>query len=134
MSEAIDHIRGLVELTGKEQRDRVAFFVDRPKRWVDLAHILNGHESWHFDRRYWIDCKDWSVAEVCSRLIADGALAHATIVFAGGRNGPQTPELPLREAVERYHGTDIGVVVSCIPGRLVYFEGHEHDQRGILKR
>lgn len=134
MSEAIDHVRGLVDLTAKVQRDRMAYFVDRPKRWGEIVQILSDHCTWHFDDRYWIDCEDWSASAILDHLLASGAPPVATIVFQGGSSRWSTPVLPLRQAIDRYHCSDNGVVVSCLPGRLVYFEGHEHDQRGILKR
>lgn len=43
-------------------------------------------------------------------------------------------ELPLREALEAVVGQGPGTLISCIPGRLAYFEGKGPEARYILER
>ncbi|HKW08769.1 MAG TPA: hypothetical protein VJO33_00230 [Gemmatimonadaceae bacterium] len=43
-------------------------------------------------------------------------------------------ELPLEEAVERVHGRGMGTFISCIPGRLAYFESEGMGERYLLVR
>lgn len=42
--------------------------------------------------------------------------------------------LPLQEALHSVVGSQFGAVLSCIPGKLVYYEGEEAGDRFILQR
>ena len=42
--------------------------------------------------------------------------------------------LPLKEALGLIIGVSTGTLVSCIPGRLGYFEGEDGGERFILER
>jgi len=41
-------------------------------------------------------------------------------------------EIPLEEALKFIHGSGIGTLLSCLPGKLAYFE--DEDERWILER
>ncbi len=43
-------------------------------------------------------------------------------------------ELPLAAALEQVVGYGMGTFVSCVPGRLAYFEGEELRERYLLMR
>ena len=43
-------------------------------------------------------------------------------------------EMLLSEALQQIIGRGSGSVVSCVPGKLAYFEGEEQNQRYILER
>ena len=43
-------------------------------------------------------------------------------------------ELPLEEAVEKVRGKGMGTFISCIPGRLAYFEAEDVGERYLLER
>ena len=43
-------------------------------------------------------------------------------------------ELPLMEALERTVGWEMGTLISCLPGRLAYFEGEPPNERYVLDR
>lgn len=42
-------------------------------------------------------------------------------------------EMPIREALRQTVGRGSGTIISCIPGKLAYFEGEEPNQRYILE-
>ena len=42
-------------------------------------------------------------------------------------------EMPLREALRETVGSGFGTIISCIPGKLAYFEGEEQNERYILE-
>jgi hypothetical protein len=42
--------------------------------------------------------------------------------------------LPLDEAVAAVVGRGMGAFISCVPGRLAYFEGEDPSERCILER
>jgi hypothetical protein len=43
-------------------------------------------------------------------------------------------EMPLRDALEAVVGRGMGTFLSCVPGRLAYFESEEPGERYILER
>jgi hypothetical protein len=42
--------------------------------------------------------------------------------------------LPLLEALTAVVGSGMGTIVSCVPGRLAFFEGEEPGERYVLER
>ncbi len=42
--------------------------------------------------------------------------------------------LDLRDALQEVVGRNIGTVLSCIPGKLAYYEGENEGERYILER
>src|SRR6266550_7663490 len=42
-------------------------------------------------------------------------------------------QMPLAEALEAVVGTGFGTIISCIPGRLGYFEGEMPRDRNLLQ-
>ena len=42
--------------------------------------------------------------------------------------------VPLEEALSRVVGSNSGTFISCIPGKLAYFEGEEQSERYVLER
>jgi hypothetical protein len=65
-------------------------------------------------------------------LVAEGAPPVCFIVSEStdldGR------DLPLKEALEAVIGRGMGSLLSCVPGRLGYYEGEEAGNRCILRR
>jgi len=43
-------------------------------------------------------------------------------------------DLPLRKALEETIGSGMGTLISCIPGRLAYFEFEDYGESYILER
>ena len=43
-------------------------------------------------------------------------------------------DLPLKAAIEEVLGYGMGSVISCIPGRLAYYEGEMPSDRFVLKK
>lgn len=43
-------------------------------------------------------------------------------------------EMLLRDALEYTVGQGLGTIISCLPGKLAYFEGEEQNERYIFKR
>jgi hypothetical protein len=43
-------------------------------------------------------------------------------------------ELPLKKALEETIGMGMGTFLSCIPGKLAYYEGEEPGERYICER
>jgi hypothetical protein len=61
-----------------------------------------------------------------------GAPEHCYVVSES--DGLDARTLPLKEALGLIIGISTGTLVSCIPGRLGYFEGEDRGERFILER
>ena len=60
--------------------------------------------------------------------------APATSVLLAEDAALDGQELPLEEALRRVVGRGMGAFVSCLPGRLAYFEGEGPGERCLLSR
>jgi len=112
------------------KRERYLEMIAKPKK---RAKFLQ--ELWHFkslDPRY------------CFALPKGVHTAKEITAFLNRKGAPQTclvtsvdtaldgREMSLLEAIASVLGREIGVFLSCIPGRLAYFE--DEDGRWILER
>ena len=70
----------------------------------------------------------WILAELRRLGAPDSCYALSTDRDLDGRH------LPLEEAMESIHGTQMGTLLSCIPGQLAYYEGEDPGERYILHR
>jgi hypothetical protein len=70
--------------------------------------------------------------EIASLLRSHGA--PPTCYVLSEESGIDGRELPLEEALDRVVGLGMGTFLSCVPGRLAYFEGEEARERYILER
>ncbi|MFN2466865.1 MAG: hypothetical protein ABR521_01855 [Gaiellaceae bacterium] len=112
-------------------------------RYVQLSKTPRGREKWvqglaHFDPS--------NLEERFARPLPDAARTAATVAALLERRGApevcwvmsedrdfDASELPLRDALDEFHGRLCGVVLSCVPGRLAYLET-EDMHRFILER
>jgi hypothetical protein len=60
--------------------------------------------------------------------------APATCVLLAEDAALDGTELPLDDALEAVVGRGMGAFISCLPGRLAYFEGEEAADRYLLER
>jgi hypothetical protein len=65
-------------------------------------------------------------------LVALGAPSHCYLVSEAAEL--DQCELPLREALLRVVGCGFGTIVSCLTGRLAYYESEEPGERFVLLR
>ena len=129
MSTPQEHEAGLVEFVVPAKRGRLLGFISNPRtrhKFVD--------DLWHF--------RDWDSESVVqlpsSRHKAEDVLVELTRrgargdVHLGTRN-LDGRSLALVDAIRAVVGSSSGTVVSCIPGRLAYFEGESPGDRCILQ-
>ncbi len=43
-------------------------------------------------------------------------------------------EMELEDALKKFFGQSSGIIISCIPGKLAYYEGEDTDERYIIKK
>ena len=92
------------------------------------------HHNLDYDPKFAVRVppSEQSAAFIYSKLRELGASEHCHAIAASADlDGRQ---FPLREALGNVLGMGDGVVLSCIPGRLAYYESEDANGRYILSR
>ena len=121
-------VRAFIE---KSKQDRCISFLTsakhRRKFTIELAHFKG------LDERFSLPIPSktaHTVKEICQLLRSKGAGQKVWIISElAGLDGR---ELRLEEAFSQVWGREIGSVLSCIPGKLAYFEDEEKQR--LLER
>ena len=114
------------------KRQRYLDFVSKPKTrqkfLLELAHFNS------LDRRYLLTIppNDQHPKNMARLLTQKGAPPSCWITSEDRRLDGK--ELPLLETLEQVVGAQMGTFLSCIPGKLAYFEGEAMGSRWILER
>lgn len=112
------------------KRERYLEMIAKPKKrqkfLLELAHFKA------LDRRYLlaIPPRQQDPEQITSILSQKGA--PRTCWVTSEDSNLDGKEMPLREALKKVIGYQMGTVLSCIPGKLAYFEDEE--DRWILER
>jgi hypothetical protein len=121
-------VRSFIE---KNKQERTAMFLLQPKRRKEFLRSLAHFRG--LDMRYAkvIPPHVAHTAEEWSRLLrSKGAPERCWVISEDlSRDGR---EVLLEEAFKETLGYGMGTVISCIPGRLGYFE--DEDERRLLER
>jgi len=118
----------------QDKQERFLEFLAKPKNRKKFTQLL-AHFRW-FDRRFatpipWkVDpkLKLWErhvqgIENIQRLLQTRGAGQTCWVISEDPTIDGQ--ELNLRAALERVSGSQVGAILSCVPGRLAYFEGEE---------
>ena len=119
------HEEGLVRaFIEKSKQDRCISFLASPKHrrkfTVELAHFKG------LDDRFSqpiLPRTAHTVMEICQLLRSRGA--GRTVWITSELASLDSRELELEDALSQVRGREIGSVLSCIPGKLAYFEDEE---------
>ena len=114
----------------RERGDRyVALLKNKVRRETLLREL---HHFYEFDGRYMrtLEREEDSPRPLCDLLRDLGAPGTCYVISSWGEYDGE--ELDLLPALEAIHATGMGSIISCVPGRLAYYEGE--DQRFILER
>ena len=122
----------------------VRAFIERPKQARYLEKLASPkhrreflsrlHHNLDYDPRFaaQVPPSEQTAALVYAKLRGLGAPEHCHAIAAGSDlDGRQ---LPLREALSNVLGMGDGVVLSCVPGKLAYYESEDPNGRYILSR
>jgi hypothetical protein len=115
-----------------ERRDRyvglLASARGRAKLRAGLAHLRD------LDPRFArvVPPAEQTPDSVAAHLRSRGAPAECVLLAEDSALDGQ--RLPLDEALAAVVGRGMGAFVSCLPGRLAYYEGEEPGERYILER
>jgi hypothetical protein len=125
-----EHEGALARFIVPTKRERVAALLTtargRRKLIADLPHF----DSWHDGSLVPIPAEQQTPEAILGELQRRGAPAFAYVTSA--RRALDGRTQPLVDAVRAVVGSSSGTVISCIPGRLAYFEGEEQGARWIL--
>ena len=115
-----------------DRRDRYANLLTsskgRAKLRAGLAHLRD------LDPKYThpVRSANEDAAGIAADLRARGAPAECYVVSESAELDGRT--LPLDAALEAVVGQGMGTLISCVPGKLGYYEGEDPGQRMILAR
>lgn len=98
-------------------------FLDRLNHWVSVdpryAHLLKGKQS---------------LAPGVEQLLRTKGSPEEVYVVSDGDPEIDGQRMPLGEAIRRVIDTTFGGLISCIPGRLVYFQREAGEKSYLLER
>jgi hypothetical protein len=113
---------------------------DRQERYLNLMSTANGRNKF---KTYLAHFKDLdgkfcqpvhllpSSSELVDLLRSAGSPDLCYVISENPRYDMKT--LPLADAGQHLYNSGIGFFLSCIPGKLAYYEGEEPHQRFLLK-
>ena len=123
-----EHLEALIEaFVVSERRERYLFLARTPKRRTELTNRL----------AHWRDFDTRRAATLPSEAqVSPTAVAHFLQAHGAPRECYVLSEsheidgrlMPLAEALAALVGRGMGTVLSCIPGRLAYYESEEGDR------
>jgi hypothetical protein len=115
---------------------------DRAPRYLALLGKRGGREKLRTKLAHLVDLDSRFAEPVAERdatpealqrlLNAKGAPAECYCLSENPEIDGQ--DLPLTIALKRVVGSGMGTFLSCVPGRLAYFEGEEPGERYVLVR
>lgn len=119
---------------GKEKRDRYLGFLGNPKRRDKLRELLAHGTEGHLAAvsKKAILPREQTLEGILAMLVARGAPATCHVISEDSRIDGR--DMPLREALEATVGQGMGTIISCVPGRLGYFEGEGQNVRFLLEK
>ena len=128
----IEHEKSLVRaFVVSNKRDRIMSLLASDRRQTVLDSLYHFHD---LDDRF-VEAIPPSLQTphgISETLRRYGAPNHCWVISAiaslDGR------EMPLDEVLERIVGFGDGTLISCVPGKLAFFEGEEPEDRCILRR
>lgn len=127
----MDHEQALIKaFIVPQKRERYLGFVTNPKRRPKFISELAHFKS--IDSRYVVGIPPGkqTASEVMKLLVARGASHMAWVISEDSRLDAR--EMDLATALEATIGHGMGTFVSCLPGKLAFFEDEE--RRCLLVR
>jgi hypothetical protein len=113
------------------KRERVAMMLANPKRRKEYLKTLAHYRDLDVEHAKAVSPKIAHTAEDWLKLLrSKGALERCWVISEDDLKDGR--EVELSEALRETIGAGMGTVLSCLPGKLVYFE--DEDQRLLLER
>jgi len=128
-----DHELGFLQFLAEPGRRRMQTLLELgPRRrrdvraLLDHAIVLDDRHATH------LAGEDASMAKVEALLRRHGAPETCFVISSDKRMGGR--EMPLGEALAALAGSDSGTYLSCVPGRLGYFQYEDVRSAYLLRR
>lgn len=115
-----------------EKRRRHLSLLETRKGRKKLTEALDHFDD--LDTRYarLVPANAQTVNQIEALLKRKGASEHCHVTSSNADIDDR--EMPLSNALQETVGKGFGTIISCIPGKLAYFEGEEQNQRYVLER
>ena len=129
----MDHEQAFVHaFIEKSKQARYLQKLASPKHRRDFLSRL--HHNLDYDPRFaaQVPPSEQTADLIYARLRELGAPEHCHTIAAGSDLDGR--KLPLREALGNVIGMGDGIVLSCVPGKLAYYESEDTNGRYILSR
>ena len=114
------------------KRERYEEMISNPKKrrkfLLELAHLNSLDQRWIVP----LDPKKLFPEQIAAILASKGAPPVCWVTSEDSKRDGR--ELPLLEALEDIVGCQMGTILTCVPGKLAYYEGEEMANRWILER
>ncbi len=124
-----EHERLLIEhFVKKDKQERLRFLMSEPSRRGRLRTKFSSTFVLLEERHKSIPGSDQNPAGIYQLLRSSGAPEHCYTISEDADLDGQ--DANLREILDRLVGAGIETIVSCVPGKLAYFEGEQ--ERYIL--
>lgn len=113
---------------------------ERQERYINLIATEKGRKKFrtyipHFkdlNSKYCIPLHSFqSYSQLCDLLNSEGAFDICYIISENSQYDMKS--LSLINATKQLFNSGIAYFMSCVPGKLVYYEGEEANQRYLLK-
>jgi hypothetical protein len=113
-----------------DQQDRLLALLASPKNRLKLVHLL-AHNIRLDSRRAAKVPRDQHAASTIEKILLSKGAPPTRYVFSENSEVDQK-EMRLADALGAVVGRGMGTVISCIPGKLGYFEYEDAGERYIL--
>jgi hypothetical protein len=122
----------LVRFLVPAKRERYVEMISKPKKRAKFLLELDHFKS--LDPRYQVSIppSQQYPQQIAALLSQKGAPKSCCVTSSSSELDGK--ELPPLEALKKVVGCQMGTFLSCIPGKLAYFEGEEQGDRWILER
>jgi len=122
----------LTAFINKARRERLAELLANPKRRRQATSALaHFHE---LDPRWLVEIPHHQQSATSIERLLRSKGAPDTCHLISESSDLDGRSLPLASALERVVGQGMGTLISCIPGKLGFFEGEGPSDRYILER
>ena len=128
-----DHESGFVDaFVPAPKRERLREALPNPKKRKKALDRLAHNPDLDFGFAQAIPGPSQNPSGIEKMLRAKGAAEQCYVISESVDFDGRT--IPLREALDSIVGQGMGTIISCVPGRLCYYEGEDPKSRYIFAR
>jgi hypothetical protein len=115
-----------------DKQSRYITMLGSPKRRRDFLDRLNRQLDYDASFATTVPAGEQTSSAIVRLLTQRGAPSSCHVISSDPKLDGR--DLPLSEALDHVVGSGLGTVLSCIPGRLAYYEAEDAGERYILSR